>query len=139
MANFMCATRTNYFRVTDEDRYQILFSNLVSEDNINDFTQEKDGVIFHGFGAYSDINYYDDTDENLDYDISLFLEELQKILPEDEAFIMICAGHERLRYVCADVIVCTAKEVEYLNSDGLALSAARRMLGNEAFITKLNY
>ena len=38
MANYTAASRTNYFRVTDEDKYSELFSNLTSEDIINDFT-----------------------------------------------------------------------------------------------------
>ena len=32
MANYECACRTNYFRVTNEDRYQKLYAKLRSDD-----------------------------------------------------------------------------------------------------------
>lgn len=38
MANYECTSRTNYFRVTDEDAYAKPFENLCSEDNIEKFT-----------------------------------------------------------------------------------------------------
>ena len=57
MANYMATARTNYFRVTDENRYSELFDKLYCEDSIEDFTENKDGIIYHGFGAYGSIDY----------------------------------------------------------------------------------
>ena len=72
MANYLATARTNYFRVTNEEKYQELFSKLVSEDEIEDFTEIKDGTTYHGFGAYAPIEYID----NDEYDFDIFLEEL---------------------------------------------------------------
>ena len=63
MANYMATARTNYFRVTDEKRYAELFKGLCSEGEVYDFTEEKDGVIYHGFGSYDSITWVDDDDE----------------------------------------------------------------------------
>lgn len=57
MANYYANARTNYFRVTDEKKYQELFGELTAEDDIKDFSGEIDGVMCHGFGAYSSIEY----------------------------------------------------------------------------------
>ena len=100
MANYECTTRTNYFRVTDEERYKELFGLLTAEMEIEDFTKEDGEKILHGFGSYCDIDCYgDEEQENLPADFDEWLEELQKILPEDEAFIYMQAGNEKLRYV----------------------------------------
>lgn len=39
MANYTCASRTNYFRVTDETEYDKLFNRLCSEDGIEDMSE----------------------------------------------------------------------------------------------------
>ena len=39
----------------------------------------KDGITYHGFGAYAPIEYLD----NDEYDFDMFIEELQKILPHE--------------------------------------------------------
>lgn len=135
MANYMATARTNYFRVINEKRYQELFNNLISEDNIEDFTYSKDGTIYHGFGAYDSINYLTEDEE---YDFDEFLLELQKILPDDEAFIYMEAGHEKLRYVTGDVIIVTRKEIVGENIASWAVKKAQELLG-EHFTTKVSY
>ena len=57
MANYYGTARTNYFRVTDEAKHRFLFARLSGEDSIKDFSKEKEGEIWHGFGAYSNIDY----------------------------------------------------------------------------------
>ena len=56
MANYMATARTNYFRVTDENRYSELFDKLCCEDYIDDFTENKDGIIYNGLGEYRTID-----------------------------------------------------------------------------------
>lgn len=136
MANYMGTCRTNYFRVTDEEKYQELFSNLVAEDNIHDFTRVKDRVLYHGFGSYDSITYYDEESDECDFDF--FLDELQKILPDDEAFIFMESGYEKLRYVTGYVVVCTSKEIKSMNMSSWAIVEARKMLGND-FDTDLEF
>lgn len=127
MANYECCERTNYFRVTDEKRYNELFSNLVGMD-LEDFTEEKDDVIYHGFGAYDSIDF-GCNDE--DYDFGVFLTELQKILPENEAFIYFESGHEKMRYITGFALVCTHTSISYMNIVDWAKQEAKRLISPE--------
>lgn len=135
MANYNAVSRTNYFRVTDEEKYTNLFNNLVSEWDIEDFTEVKDGITYHGFGSYCPIDYLD---ENEEYDFDLFLTELQKILPEDEAFMYFEVGYEKLRYLVGYTYVVTKKEIRSMNIDDWAKDTAKEILG-EGFSTRTDY
>ena len=134
MANYLATARTNYFRVTNEEKYQELFSKLVSEDEIEDFTEVKDGITYHGFGAYAPIEYFD----NDEYDFDMFIEELQKILPEDEAFMYFEVGSEKIRYLVGYACVVTHNEIKEMNLDSWAKNTAKNLLG-EDFKTKTEY
>lgn len=137
MANYNATSRTNYFRVTDEEKYQEIFSKLSSEAGIEDFTKTKDdGSILHGFGSYSDIVFDNEDDDGNVYET---LSELQKILPEDEAFIYLESGYERLRYVTGLYIVVTKDRISSGNIHTHAIEKAREMLGNAAKEFKLDY
>lgn len=138
MANYIGVSRTNYFRVTDEERYQMLYQKLSGgESELYDFSCTDDaGVLWHGFGAYDSVDFYPDGKECPAWDI--YLLELQKILPEDEAFIYLESGHEKLRDVCGFVWVCTKKEIRFMSLSQWALDASRDILGQE-FGTTLSY
>lgn len=149
MANYYGVSRTNYFRVTDEQKYQELFSRLCGEDKIDDFTKTlEDGTLCHGFGSYCSIDYMkpiqveaedpEDSYEDYECDFDAFCHELQKILPEDEAFIYLESGYEKLRYVVGYYIVVTAKEIRSSGIEEMAIAAASDMLGKD-FKTKVNY
>lgn len=137
MANYMAVSRTNYFRVTDEEKYKELFEMLTSEDTIEDFTETGiDGTIYHGFGCYGDVEYYDE--ESDEYDFDGWLSKLQKILPDDEAFILESSGYEKLRYVAGWVVVVTRKEIASMSCDAWAKKKAKELLGQD-FETKTEY
>lgn len=144
MANYCSNSRTNYFRVTDEAKYAELFANLVcKEGKIHDFSKiDEDGVHLHGFGSYSSIDYKvptQDSTVDFDSDFDVFLTELQKILPSDEAFIYREIGHAKLRYVYGYSIVVTNNKIESIDISEGAEDLARKMLGNNHFITQMNY
>lgn len=131
MANYECSSRTNYFRVTDEERYNELFENLVSNDEVYDFTKEENGAVLHGFGSYGSIDYFLGDSEDEDCSFDDFLCELQKILPDNEAFIYLEAGHEKLSYVTGYAIVCTNKNIKHINLDTYVIELAKSMLGTD--------
>lgn len=136
MANYYCTCRTNYFKVTDEDKYKELFENLEAEDIIEDFTEEtEDGTILHGFGCYASIDYPSKEDE---YDFDEFIKGIQSILPDDEAFMFFESGHEKLRYVVGYCTVVTNKEIRYMSLDNWAKTQAKEILG-EDFTTSTTY
>lgn len=136
MANYMGTCRTNYFRVTDEAAYQKLFSKLIGEDDIHDFTKEDDGVTYHGFGCFGCIGFEDGSGVS---SIDDFFDELQKILPDGEAFVFMEGGHEKLRYVIGCVDIVTKDRKEFMDIQTYALQHARKMLRDPEFETELEY
>lgn len=101
MANWYGASRTNYFKVTDEQRYQELFNRLKGgESEIEDFTKTVQGETWHGFGTYSDI-YYQENEEDEDdcYNMAKFAQLISEILDPKSVFVFTCVGNEKLRYL----------------------------------------
>jgi hypothetical protein len=143
MANYYSNSRTNYFRVIDEEKYAELFSNLVGDEGeIYDFSKIENDILLHGFGCYGSIDYQiptQDGSDDYDYDFDLFLKELQKILPENEAFIYMESGHEKLRYITGLSIVVTNDKIDSIDIRSSALNLARKMLDNDQFQTELEY
>ena len=82
-----------------------------------------------------------DDDEDLgydEYDFDEFLTRLQKILPDDEAFVYMEAGNEKLRYVVGFVVVVTSKEIKSMSLDTWAKEQAKQLLGSD-FETETEY
>lgn len=138
MANYISMSRTNYFTVTDEEKYQELFSNLVGEGCVYDFTKEENGIKMHGFGCESSVDFLvpgtDDT-----FDFNEFLIELQKILPKGEAFIYTEIGNEKLRYLSAYSIIVTKDKIENVSLRSEIIKKTHELLKNDAFATQLEY
>lgn len=117
MANYDCCTRTNYFHVTDEDKYMDLFKNhIAAEDEVLDFSKlSDDGTQVYGFGCYGSIDGYvenkDDEDEDADFD--KMIEEIQKLLPDGECFVLVQSGHEKLRFVDGGAAYVTNEVIRY--------------------------
>lgn len=139
MANWYGASRTNYFRVTDEEKYEELIGRLSCEDEIHDFSYEKDGEIWHGFGAYDSISFLADEDDEEWYHIDYFVDELSEILNENDVFICMCSGHEKLRYVTGEVIVATKTEKTYLDMETYAVEKAKELMNDSNFTTRVCY
>ena len=138
MANYYATCRTNYFRVTDEEKYQRLFSGLCAEDRISDFTEtDEEGITRHGFGCYGSL-FWTDPDEEGEDGFDTFCDRLRDILPEDEAFIYLESGNEKLRYVIGAYTVVTSDEVRWGEINSLAVDAAKEILGPE-FVTQTDY
>ena len=140
MANYYGFSRTNYFRVTDEEKYKELFNLLTAEDGIEDFTFEKDKVIYHGFGSYSSIyTKNSDEDEYGDEPVDNFICQLQEILPNDECFIYQEIGYEKLRYLTGFALIATHDKCDSVDISSDAIAKARELLGNDKFETRLDY
>lgn len=108
MADWYGASRTNYFKVTDEERYQALFKRLRGEESIEDFSDIKNGEQYHAFGAYCDIaclrtnveiNDEEDYDEDEFISWDEFLREVGQLLTRDSVFVYTIVGNEKLRYL----------------------------------------
>ena len=137
MAHYYGVARTNYFKVTDEKKYEELFNGLSSETGVEGSSCTIDGELKYGFGSFSSIDYCADAEECL-YDFEIFLTELQKILPDGEAFIYQEVGYEKLRYVTGFAYIVTNKTIEYISLEGSAMAKAKELLG-ENWTTQLDY
>ena len=140
MANYYANARTNYFRVTDEEKYNELFKKLVGDncEEVYDFTKEENGVKLHGFGCYGTIDFLVSSPdaEDPEYDWDVFTKKLQEILPEDEAFIYMENGHEKLCTVSGFSVIVTKDKVECVDICSTALEKAREMLNNKDYYTQ---
>ena len=135
MANYECTYRTNYFRVTDEEKYKEIMEKLRKGSNyLMDFTT-KDGT--HGFGGEGGLGYYDE--ETDDWDPDYWMEELKDILHPEDACILMESGNEKLRYVVGYAMIITSKEVKCINLREEAMKVARELLGDPNWDTQLEY
>ena len=135
MANWYGATRTNYFKVKDEQRYQALFNRLKGdEDTVEDFTRITDGETWHAFGCYSDIFFMPETinDDDEPVDFQEFLKSIADILTDDSCFVITCIGNEKLRYLTG---VCQMAfpdgTIVYESLDWFALRKAKEHFGKD--------
>lgn len=138
MATYEATMRTNYFRVTDEEKYNDLYAGLVGDAYIEDFTKTENGIIYHGFGTYGSIDWITPEtreDDDPEYDFDMFINKLREILPDDECFVYIEAGNEKLRYITGLAIVATKNEVRSFDLDGYIDQTVKDMLGPDAKTT----
>lgn len=136
MANYDEVLRTNYFEVTDSDKFQELIDGLCSNDKISVWKKKFNGKTKFGFGCCSSISY---ADENSEFSMDDFLSRLAQLLPDGEAVILTEIGHEKLCYIGSGSYIATNKECIYLDLQTLAIKRAAEMLGIEHFETAIEY
>lgn len=82
---------------------------------------------------------YDQADvEPGDDNMTSFYKELQTILPDDDAMILLESGYEKLRYVTGFATIVTNKKITFLDLSDLAVKTAGKMLGID-FKTEMDY
>ncbi len=141
MANYNATIRTNYFSVTDSEKFQEIVSSCSAEDNIEIFFTE-DGSGKVGFGSYGCISGIPvGEDENDDNEVSLdaFYDALQGILVEGDAIIITEVGYEKLRYLIGSCTVITRNEIQYIDVRSKAVELAGALLNNKSFSTRMDY
>lgn len=104
MADYMCYSRTSYFRVTDEVKLREIVSKVGAS------LWERDGSF--AFGQYGCITAY--FDEEQDEYIEIF-EELQEILQPGEIAVLYEVGHEKLRYVAGIAVIVTKDNIKVID------------------------
>lgn len=152
MSTPITTTRTNYFRVNDEEAYQKLFRNLFAGNApIEDFSyfDTSRGIMRHSFGAYDNIEYdehYAENPENEedpsfddDFSIEGFINRLIPLLPEGEVFVLTAAGNEKLTHVYGEMYIATNGGYEYIDLSSLAQTTARKMLHDNNFRLSQTY
>lgn len=134
MADYLSWTRSNVFKVTDKEKFIDVINNLES-DGIIEFHEhdgDKEGETKAQFMLDGTPFGYET--ENGDFEFIPVIEDIQMLLPDGEVCVIIEAGHEKLRYVDASVLVITN---ETYFSKGLveyAQEKSREMLRNNDYV-----
>lgn len=145
MANYFGVARTNYFRVTDENGFREMMKRVKgSEDDIEVFEREIDGVQHFGFGCYSSIlglsdNEDEDGDGDSDAMYSNFVTALQQLLHPEDAVIMFEIGYEKLRYLVGHAHVIAQKNEASVDLISTAVKKAKELLGNPDYEPTCDY
>ena len=136
MSEYICTTRTNYFHVKDPAAFREFMGRVYGSVDFISLWQETDdaGKPVFGFGTHGAIsglkNAEADTDDTLDesaYDE--FIRGLQEHVAEDDAVILLEAGHEKLSYVTGSATILTSIDHAYLDLTAAATRKAAEMLG----------
>ena len=136
MANYYEMTRTNYFKITDSDKFKEICEEITSESGVEFDVTEKDGKLYGCISSES-IIMLNDEDESVD--VESFYKKLQTVLEEDDAIIFISIGHEKLRYLVGMITVITKDDIQYINLEDKAMELARTMLKNPEWNTVNSY
>ena len=136
MANYYEMTRTNYFKITDSDKFKEICEEITSESGVEFDVTEKDGKLYGCISSES-IIMLNDEDESVD--VESFYKKLQTVLEEDDAIIFTSIGHEKLRYLVGMIVVITKDDIQYINLEDKAMELARTMLKNPEWNTVNSY
>lgn len=146
MSEYICTTRTNYFHVKDPAAFRDFMGRVHGSVDFITLWQEQDdeGRPVFGFGTHGAIsglkNAEADDDDTLDesaYDE--FIQGLQEHVAENDAVILLEAGHEKLRYVTGAATILTNTGYEHLDLAAMAVSRASELLGIPDWCTKCDY
>ena len=131
MASYVCAIRTNYFRVTEEEKFRNLIDEFLSG-SCEVFTRtDVNSNKLVGFDSDENINWSEDD--------TGFVSGLQECLAEDDSIIVLEVGHEKLRYLIGAATIITRSSIETIDLTSLAISKAAEMLGNPDYTTCCEY
>lgn len=143
MANYYESLRSNTFQIksSEKERIEKIFNHLMGEDVHTDIYEE-DGQINAWFGCYGGLSgldveeYFKDDEELLkkyaDDEYNAMADEIQKCLTDDCYFMLIDAGHEKLRYVGGGALVITSKHCEYMSIVDLAQAKGKELLSKDS-------
>lgn len=132
MANYICTSRTSYFRVKDEEEFRKVVRYILAEVDIWEQVGE-DGIKRFALGGYENMTIFECTsDDDPEFykkfgSITETVDALQLCVPEDEVIFIFEVGHEKLRYVCGFVTMVTASDIQYMNLHQWAIEQCERL------------
>ena len=141
MANYYSKCRTNYFAVTDKEKFADIIKHLSGDGEIAFYEhyQDKGKFMFYCDGILNGYMTYPDDDDSIDEATGKMIEEFQQILPDGEAIILTEAGSEKMNLISCVATIITNADVKYVNLANVAVSIAREMLKNPDFTTEMDY
>ena len=141
MADYIAKTRTNYFKVTDPEAFKELMQHCSASSSCGCTIEvyfkygETSTVMFCCEGSFDGMI----TENPEDADFDQFVEELQKLLPENEVCIITEIGAEKLRYLTAYSNVISKNEIRQVSLDAVAMKEAGKMLNDPDYKTEMEY
>lgn len=144
MSNYITKTRTNYFSVTDEEKFKQIISSCKASDSIEVFDEKQEnGSVKYGFYCYGSIQGFTDRNESeesddmdCNYNYDAFCKALQQIIPDGEAIIITEIGFENMRYLTGESSIITRNYYKCITLQHEAVKIAGKMLNNPDFTTK---
>lgn len=124
MADYEATTRSNYFHVTDEEKFHQIFEKIQEKNFEIELFTGSDHT--YGFGSYSDVDMDD-------------IFELQDIIPDDDCIIVMESGHEKLRYVDGIGYVITKERIESLSIMSWVQQKAKELMQDPDYTTQIDY
>lgn len=158
MSNYVSIMRTNYFQVTDEEKFRSIINACVADDKIEIFedTHGADTKVF-GFGCMGQVHGLkvkkcekDDGEDNYAKllkalqpdgveDFDEFLKALQSVVADGDAIIVMETGHEKLRYVVGEATIITRDAIRRTILRNVAVEIAGEMLNNPDFDSRTEH
>ena len=68
-----------------------------------------------------------------------FLQQMKTILPDDEAFVIMETGHEKLRYLVGFATIVTNKDIQYVDLTNITKKVAGDMLQKPEYKLEIQY
>lgn len=152
MANYYGKTRTNYFKVTDEEKFKEIMEKCRMNDSEDGeccpkykIEKNEDGDTICMFYGYGSVLGYGDKEDPTEFDFDSFGYDLCDILPEGEAIIIRHIGSEKFNYLNACATIITSESINFVNFDNLLKIEAKKILEDDgmhvegAFVTRMDY
>lgn len=143
MADYNGTVRTNYFRIKDENAFRELMERVYPGIHVFEKLDPCGHKLF-GFGSYEAIAgvklaAIDEDPDAQESAYDEFIRCLQECIADDDAIIMIEAGHEKLNYVAGKAEIITATDYRYADITHVAVDIATEMLANPNWETCCEY
>ena len=151
MADYYGKTRTNYFSVTNEEKFKQIINSCGAENGgiIIADQKQNDGSVKYCFYCDGSIyglpdrnetdEYCEDDDAYIEYDYDAFCATLQEIISDGDAIIITHIGSEKMRYLIGGCSIITRNDYEYVDLTNEALKLAKNLLNNPDFTTQMEY
>lgn len=136
MANYCELARTNYFKVTDEEKLNEIIAQCHGNEDTIHLCHKIDANGTKRFMFYCEGSILGFRCDEDFYNYDSFCSALQKILPEDEAIMITEIGHEKMRYLYGGIVVITKDNYQCQNLDRIGRRIAKDMLGNKDWHTQ---
>lgn len=150
MATPMTTTRTNYFKVTDKEKFMDIMGRVYPVEGEIEIWQKENDSKQVAFGCYDSIIGFmkeippkapDLEPEREIYEESYndFTKALQSVIEDGDACIIMSAGHCKLQSVYADATIITSKEIEIVSLHEMVKDTACDMLKNREYDPQFDY